>query len=121
MGIVSSGSGSGRKGDKTDILSMETNKLCRVLLLFVCCRDDDGIDQKSKTDNGTNGGGAQTAGTLSSANSLLDSSQTIAAIEYKKGYMMRKCCFEANKKSKLGIIGFGVVLWLFRMFSVWFI
>lgn len=85
---------------------------------IVYCRDDDGIDQKSKTDNGTNGGGAQTAGTLASANSLLDSSQTIAAIEYKKGYMMRKCCFEANKKSKLGTIGFGVVLWLFRMFCL---
>lgn len=75
------------------------------------CRDDDGIDPKSRADNGNGGGGnggsgggaggTQTAGTLSSANSLLDSSQTIAAIEYKKGYVMRKCCYDANnKKSK---------------------
>lgn len=77
------------------------------VLFWSCFRDDEGIDQKSRTDNGGSGGGggqAQTAGTLSSANSLLDSSQTIAAIEYKKGYVMRKCCYDANnKKSKSGM------------------
>lgn len=35
-------------------------------------------------------------------NPFLDVPQNPAAIEYKKGYVMRKCCFESNnKKSKL--------------------
>lgn len=35
------------------------------------------------------------------ANSLLDTSQNSVAVEHKKGYMMRKCCYESNyKKSK---------------------
>lgn len=36
------------------------------------------------------------------AASLLDTPQNLAAIEHKKGYMMRKCCYESNyKKSKI--------------------
>lgn len=32
----------------------------------------------------------------------LDTPQNVVAIEHKKGYMMRKCCYESNyKKSKL--------------------
>lgn len=34
-------------------------------------------------------------------NPLLETPPNAAAIEYKKGYVMRKCCFDANnKKSK---------------------
>lgn len=34
-------------------------------------------------------------------NPFLDVPDNVAAIEYKKGYVMRKCCFDANnKKSK---------------------
>lgn len=35
------------------------------------------------------------------SNPFLDTPLSAAAIEYKKGYVMRKCCFDANyKKSK---------------------
>lgn len=38
-------------------------------------------------------------------NPFLDAPQSAAAIEYKKGYVMRKCCFDSNyKKSKCIII-----------------
>ncbi|GAB0092512.1 SEC7 domain-containing protein [Sergentomyia squamirostris] len=52
--------------------------------------------QKSRTDNSIQG-------TQLGANSLLDTINSVAAIEYKKGYVMRKCCFDSNyKKSFCG-------------------
>lgn len=34
----------------------------------------------------------------------ITNTQNIAAIEYKKGYVMRKCCYDSNfKKSKFSI------------------
>lgn len=35
------------------------------------------------------------------AASLLDTPQNVAAIEHKKGYMMRKCCYESNYKKSM--------------------
>lgn len=32
------------------------------------------------------------------ANPFLEIPQNIAAVEYKKGYVMRKCCFDSNNK-----------------------
>lgn len=35
------------------------------------------------------------------SNPFLDIPQSSAAVEYKKGYVMRKCCYDTNyKKSK---------------------
>lgn len=31
-------------------------------------------------------------------NPFLDTPQSAAAIEYKKGYVMRKCCYDSNNK-----------------------
>lgn len=31
-------------------------------------------------------------------NPFLDAPQNPAAIEYKKGYVMRKCCYDSNNK-----------------------
>lgn len=51
-------------------------------------------DQKSNSENSN-----QTAQLI--GDPLLDPTLNTAAIEYKKGYVMRKCCFDSNnKKSK---------------------
>lgn len=48
------------------------------------------------------GGGAQGAGPGGGTNPFLDVPDQARAVEYKKGYVMRKCCVDANgKKSKL--------------------
>lgn len=53
--------------------------------------DDDYMDQKQDGENSS----------LRIQAASLDTPQNAAAIEHKKGYMMRKCCFESNyKKSK---------------------
>lgn len=53
--------------------------------------DDDYLEQKPDGEN-------QRA--LAAA-SLLETPPHLAAVEHKKGYMMRKCCYESNyKKSK---------------------
>lgn len=55
--------------------------------------DDDYLEQKQDGENSNQ---------RAQAASLLDTPQNVAAIEHKKGYMMRKCCYESNyKKSKL--------------------
>lgn len=58
----------------------------------IICSDDDYLEQKPDGENSNQR--AQAAS--------LDTPQNVAAIEHKKGYMMRKCCYESNyKKSKL--------------------
>lgn len=60
--------------------------------LLVPISDDDYLEQKQDGENSNQ---------RAQAASLLDTPQNVAAIEHKKGYMMRKCCYESNyKKSK---------------------
>lgn len=52
-------------------------------------------DQRARGDNGVQA-------TANGAGSFLDTPLNAAAIEYKKGYVMRKCCYDSNnKKSEL--------------------
>lgn len=61
-------------------------------LLFF--RDDDILEQKNRTENSIQGPPV-------GLNPFLEVPQSSAAIEYKKGYVMRKCCFDSNfKKSE---------------------
>lgn len=41
-------------------------------------------------------------------NPFLDIPQNIATVEYKKGYVMRKCCYDSNNKKSeyLSMMGF---------------
>lgn len=65
------------------------------IYIFFSLSDDDYLDQKQDGENSSQR--AQAAS--------LDTPQNVAAIEHKKGYMMRKCCYESNyKKSKLNDI-----------------
>lgn len=61
--------------------------------------DDDAVDlQKQLTDSKQS---ILTSGALIGQNPFLDLPESSAAVEYKKGYVMRKCCYDANyKKSK---------------------
>ena len=52
------------------------------------CSDDDYLEQKTDAEH-------QRA--LAAA-SLLETPPHLAAVEHKKGYMMRKCCYESNYK-----------------------
>ncbi|XP_055315600.1 PH and SEC7 domain-containing protein isoform X2 [Sitodiplosis mosellana] len=51
--------------------------------------DDDYLEQKQDGENSNQ---------RAQAASILDTPQNVAAIEHKKGYMMRKCCYESNNK-----------------------
>lgn len=71
-------------------------------------RDDESPDQQKlgggRNDGTMGGNGGGTGGSLQGPpvgpNPFLDPPQ-LAAIEYKKGYVMRKCCYDTNyKKSK---------------------
>lgn len=53
--------------------------------------DDDSPEQKSKGDNNV-------PGLSIGLNPFLETPHNAAAIEYKKGYVMRKCCFDSNYK-----------------------
>lgn len=55
---------------------------------FINSSDDDYLEQKPDGEN-------QRA--LAAA-SLLETPPHLAAVEHKKGYMMRKCCYESNYK-----------------------
>ncbi|XP_055677938.1 PH and SEC7 domain-containing protein isoform X2 [Lutzomyia longipalpis] len=70
--------------------------------------DEESPDQqKSRADNSIQGNQLGT-------NSLLDTMNSVAAIEYKKGYVMRKCCYDSNyKKSFCGLFSapFGKRSW----------
>lgn len=63
----------------------------KVTILSICtCSDDNYADQKVDGDNSNQ---------RSQINPLMESAQnTATAIEYKKGYVMRKCCYDANYK-----------------------
>lgn len=52
-------------------------------------RDEEGDDS---------GGQLQKPGEQIGGNPFLDVPTSSNAIEYKKGYVMRKCCYEANAK-----------------------
>lgn len=54
--------------------------------------DDDYLEQKPDGENSNQ---------RAQAASLLDTPQNVAAIEHKKGYMMRKCCYESNYKKSM--------------------
>lgn len=68
--------------------------LCDFLLSnhspFTFCRDDNFNDQKNNGENSNQR-------SQESNDPLLDS-QNMPAIEYKKGYVMRKCCYDSNNK-----------------------
>lgn len=77
---------------------LKYNLFCCIINMFVfiffflwCNSDDDSPDQKSKGDNSI-------PGLHIGSNPFLDTPQNAAAIEYKKGYVMRKCCFDSNYK-----------------------
>lgn len=57
-------------------------------VFFFYFSDDDYVDQKQDGENSNQR--AQAAS--------LETPQHAAAIEHKKGYMMRKCCYESNYK-----------------------
>lgn len=68
--------------------------------------DDNFADQKGDGENSIQ---------RSQMNPLMDSAQNAAtAIEYKKGYVMRKCCYDANYKKSLCLIrlSFRLFFWL---------
>lgn len=66
--------------------------------LNIFYRDEDSPGQKSIGDNSIQG---PTIG----LNPFLDTPSNAAAIEYKKGYVMRKCCFDSNyKKSEFCLL-----------------
>ncbi|XP_037027767.1 PH and SEC7 domain-containing protein-like isoform X4 [Bradysia coprophila] len=54
--------------------------------------DDDSPEQKSRTD------GNSIQGPPVGPNPFLETPLNAAAIEYKKGYVMRKCCYDSNNK-----------------------
>lgn len=63
--------------------------------------DDDCADASQKRNEGSS---SSLQGPPVGANPFLDIPQNIATVEYKKGYVMRKCCYDSNnKKSKLGV------------------
>lgn len=72
-------------------------KCLNVYFEFDLYSDDDLPDQKSKGDNSIQG-------SYVGSNPFLDTPQNAAAIEYKKGYVMRKCCFDSNYKKSESLI-----------------
>lgn len=67
-------------------------------MLYTCSRDDESPDTKSKTDSSIQG-------MPIGLNPFMDTPQNAAATEHKKGYVMRKCCYDSNyKKSEFTII-----------------
>lgn len=63
--------------------------------------DDDANDIRQRTGDNNAVGGATGSGSQIGQNPFLDIPESANAIEYKKGYVMRKCCYDSNyKKSK---------------------
>lgn len=61
------------------------------------CSDDDPNDPTQKQNRNE----SSLPGPPVGPNPFLDIPQNITAVEYKKGYVMRKCCVDSNnKKSK---------------------
>lgn len=64
---------------------------------FPTFRDDDPLEPGQKQNRNE----SSLPGPPVGPNPFLDIPQNIAAVEYKKGYVMRKCCYDSNnKKSK---------------------
>ena len=60
--------------------------------------DDESLDPNQKANRNE----SSLQGPPVGANPFLDIPQNVPAVEYKKGYVMRKCCYDSNnKKSKL--------------------
>lgn len=89
--------------------SILSNNLTNFLTFI---RDDDYNEQKIRGENSIQG---QQIG----SNPFLETPLNAAAIEYKKGYVMRKCCYDANnKKSKLlFLFGYCRILKIIFVFS----
>ena len=68
-----------------------TSSYVRITNIVYYFSDDETSDQKLKGDNSIQG-------QVNGSNSFLDTPQSSAAIEYKKGYVMRKCCYDSNNK-----------------------
>lgn len=74
--------------------------------------DDDYLDQKADGENSNQR-------LISIQNSLLDAPLGLAAaVEHKKGYMMRKCCYESNYKKSESIFMFIFIVYNFIIFSI---
>lgn len=98
-------------GTVSDVIEWSEDDVeCSINHWFYSTRDDDGPDSKVRTESG-NGNGGGHVNAFMGPQSLLETSHNIAAIEYKKGYVMRKCCYDSNnKKSKYSQVQFGVVM-----------
>lgn len=84
--------------------AVRTPSFIFILIVLIICyliliSDDDATElQKQRGDNNV---GNSTTNSLIGQNPFLDIPESSTAIEYKKGYVMRKCCYDANyKKSK---------------------
>lgn len=77
------------------------------LFSFLACSDDDPNDVNQNRNRGETN---SLPGPPVGANPFLEISQNIPTVEYKKGYVMRKCCVDSNnKKSELNVADvFGV-------------
>jgi hypothetical protein len=72
--------------------------------------DDDPNDPNQKPNRNEN----SLPGPPVGPNPFLDIPQNIAAVEYKKGYVMRKCCYDSNnKKSRSKLLSYWVVGFVF--------
>lgn len=79
-------------GTVSSCFNLSSSFLCSILYFF--WSDDDTGDQQQRANNNSTLTGV-------SANPFLDTPESASAIEYKKGYVMRKCCYDTSfKKSK---------------------
>lgn len=87
--------------------------------LKIYCSDDDSVDTNQKNAGRNNESSLQ--GPPVGANPFLDIPQNITTVEYKKGYVMRKCCYDSNnKKSELIYVTLNnVVKWLHIVNNFW--
>lgn len=71
------------------------SKMAFIVLTIAFSDDDVGDSQKQNRNE------SSLPGPPVGPNPFLDIPQNVAAVEYKKGYVMRKCCYDSNnKKSK---------------------
>lgn len=67
-----------------------------IIILFLIYRDEEGDETVAQAIQPGDG-----AAISASGNPFLDVPNVSGATEFKKGYVMRKCCYDANgKKSK---------------------
>lgn len=69
--------------------------------MFLCSDDDSGdMSQKQNRNDGS------LPGPPVGPNPFIDI-QNVPAVEYKKGYVMRKCCYDQNNKKSEWLYGGG--------------